>query len=380
MSEPAARERVSVRHTQPLYPRLLQLKNVHPNAWQRAALGEGMAGLGILLSLADLASAWSIVVLPLAVAGVVKAHDVVTGMLPERPVVVPRPGSDALWALVERGGREADDVPPPFALLETDEGVQRIAPAAGILTGTELADALREGLRAAAPTRAVLVRAGGELEGYEGSLAHGLLAGPSLDVLAADLPPVLPLAEGPVAEEPPAAPGPEPVRVVEPAPDPEPVVVRAAEPDVEPVGVRVLEPEPDISVRIIPAEPQPEPQPEPEPADVGSDALWALLWAAQARIDAGAEAPFALLEVVEGEVVEVHAPGPAAALLTADEQAGALRSGLLDLARRPDAPSRVALVYNKGAQLVGYEPGLASGIVVAAGTLALVPVDVPNIF
>ncbi|MCW2674846.1 MAG: hypothetical protein JWP14_3435 [Frankiales bacterium] len=67
--------------TEPLYPRLLRLQNVHPNAWQRAVLGEGMAVVGVLLSLADLASAWSIVVLPVAVALVVKAHDVVTGLL-----------------------------------------------------------------------------------------------------------------------------------------------------------------------------------------------------------------------------------------------------------------------------------------------------------
>jgi hypothetical protein len=67
--------------SEPLYPRLLQLKHVHPNAWQRAVLGEGMAGVGVLLALADLASAWSIVVLPVAVGAVVKAHDVVTGLL-----------------------------------------------------------------------------------------------------------------------------------------------------------------------------------------------------------------------------------------------------------------------------------------------------------
>ena len=67
--------------SQPLYPRLLQLKNIHPNSWQRAALGEGMAVVGVLLALADLASAWSIVVLPVAVAVVVKAHDVVSGLL-----------------------------------------------------------------------------------------------------------------------------------------------------------------------------------------------------------------------------------------------------------------------------------------------------------
>lgn len=69
---------------QPLYPRLLRLQHVHPNAWQRAVLGEGMAGLGLLLAMADLASAWSVVVLPVAVAGVVKAHDLLAGLLAQQ--------------------------------------------------------------------------------------------------------------------------------------------------------------------------------------------------------------------------------------------------------------------------------------------------------
>lgn len=65
----------------PLYPRLLRLRHVHPNAWQRAALGEGALGVGVLLAMADLASAWTIVALPVAVAGVVKAHDALQGLL-----------------------------------------------------------------------------------------------------------------------------------------------------------------------------------------------------------------------------------------------------------------------------------------------------------
>ena len=68
----------------PLYPRLLGLQNVHPTAWQRAVLGEGMALVGIVLALADVASAWSIIVLPIAVGLVVKAHDVLAGVL-QRP-------------------------------------------------------------------------------------------------------------------------------------------------------------------------------------------------------------------------------------------------------------------------------------------------------
>lgn len=65
----------------PLYPTLLHLQHVHPDAWQRAVLGEGMAVVGGVAALADLASAWSVVVLPVAVAVVVKAHDVLAGFL-----------------------------------------------------------------------------------------------------------------------------------------------------------------------------------------------------------------------------------------------------------------------------------------------------------
>jgi hypothetical protein len=66
---------------QPLYPRLLRLQHIHPNAWQRAALGEGAVGVGVLLAMADLATAWSIVALPVAVAAIVKAHDALQGLL-----------------------------------------------------------------------------------------------------------------------------------------------------------------------------------------------------------------------------------------------------------------------------------------------------------
>jgi hypothetical protein len=66
---------------QPLYPRLLRLRHIHPNAWQRAALGEGALGVGVLLSMADLATAWSIVALPVAVAVIVKGHDALQGLL-----------------------------------------------------------------------------------------------------------------------------------------------------------------------------------------------------------------------------------------------------------------------------------------------------------
>ena len=65
----------------PLYPRLLRLRHVAPNAWQRAVLGEGALAVAVLLVLADLATAWTLVALPLAVAAVVKAHDALAGFL-----------------------------------------------------------------------------------------------------------------------------------------------------------------------------------------------------------------------------------------------------------------------------------------------------------
>ena len=69
----------------PLYPRLLRLRHVSPNAWQRAVLGEGALGVAGLLVLADLATAWTLVALPVAVAVVVKAHDGLAGLLARPP-------------------------------------------------------------------------------------------------------------------------------------------------------------------------------------------------------------------------------------------------------------------------------------------------------
>jgi len=71
----------------PLYARLLRLRSLRLRAWSRAVLGEGSVLLAVLLVLADLASAWTLLVLPLVVAAVVKAHDVAAGLLgpPDTP-------------------------------------------------------------------------------------------------------------------------------------------------------------------------------------------------------------------------------------------------------------------------------------------------------
>ena len=69
----------------PLYPRLLRLRHLTLNAWQRALLGEGAVAFALLLVAADLATAWTLLVLPVAVTGVVKANDLLAGALATDP-------------------------------------------------------------------------------------------------------------------------------------------------------------------------------------------------------------------------------------------------------------------------------------------------------
>lgn len=65
----------------PMYWRVLRLRNVRPNGWLRALFFEGSVALAVVLVLAEAASVWTIVVLPLVVAIIVKANDVVVGSL-----------------------------------------------------------------------------------------------------------------------------------------------------------------------------------------------------------------------------------------------------------------------------------------------------------
>jgi hypothetical protein len=67
---------------QPLYWRFLRLHHVRPNGWQRALLVEGVLAVAVTLVLADVASAWTLLALPVASAVVVKAHDLLAGLLP----------------------------------------------------------------------------------------------------------------------------------------------------------------------------------------------------------------------------------------------------------------------------------------------------------
>jgi hypothetical protein len=75
----------------PLYWRVLRLRHIRPNGWLRAMFFEGSVAVAVVLVLAEAASVWTIVVLPIVVALIVKANDVLVGNLRrsfERPQAV----------------------------------------------------------------------------------------------------------------------------------------------------------------------------------------------------------------------------------------------------------------------------------------------------
>jgi hypothetical protein len=73
----------------PLYARVLRLRWVTPSGFLCFIFLEGAVSLGVLLALAELVSWWGVLVLPAAVAGMVKLNDVVAGALTPRPVAPP---------------------------------------------------------------------------------------------------------------------------------------------------------------------------------------------------------------------------------------------------------------------------------------------------
>jgi hypothetical protein len=75
----------------PLYWRALRLRHLHPNGWQRAVLVEGVLALAVILVLADVATAWTLLVLPVVATVFVKAHDVLGGLLGSGTRTAPPP-------------------------------------------------------------------------------------------------------------------------------------------------------------------------------------------------------------------------------------------------------------------------------------------------
>jgi hypothetical protein len=77
----------------PMYWRLLRLRHVHPNGWQRAVLLEGMVAVALVLVLAGVASLWTLLALPVVAASLVKVHDLLVGGI-RRAARPPEDGSE----------------------------------------------------------------------------------------------------------------------------------------------------------------------------------------------------------------------------------------------------------------------------------------------
>jgi hypothetical protein len=91
MSHPSMEPR-NLRDRGPILPRLLRLRSIRPGVLQRFWLVEGVGLVASLLVLADVASAWTLLVLPAVSALMVKLHDVVETEL-RRPTAVGRRSS-----------------------------------------------------------------------------------------------------------------------------------------------------------------------------------------------------------------------------------------------------------------------------------------------
>jgi demethoxyubiquinone hydroxylase (CLK1/Coq7/Cat5 family) len=79
---PVPKARGGVDHVhRSFYLSLLRLNRVRPTGLQRIVLIEGSFALGVVIALADIASAWIVLILPLLVTAAVKFEDVVATAL-----------------------------------------------------------------------------------------------------------------------------------------------------------------------------------------------------------------------------------------------------------------------------------------------------------
>ncbi|MDX6226373.1 MAG: hypothetical protein QOE64_2749 [Frankiales bacterium] len=119
---------------EPLYPRVLRLRHIHPSGWQRLVFWEGSFVVAALLVLADVASAWTLLALPAAVALVVKANDLLAGLIrtsggaPEPPLVAPLTATATATGNVRTVAPPRlprfDDLPESPEVAGLDDGVR----------------------------------------------------------------------------------------------------------------------------------------------------------------------------------------------------------------------------------------------------------------
>ncbi|GLW35443.1 hypothetical protein Areg01_83790 [Actinoplanes regularis] len=125
---------------QPLYARMLRLRHLSPGGLLCFVFLEGAVALGALLALAELVSWWGVLVLPMAVAAMVKFNDLVAGWLTP-PAVEPVAARAAVHRpeLVERHthrpriGGHAEDWPPPRVASPVPPPVETGARSTGVV-------------------------------------------------------------------------------------------------------------------------------------------------------------------------------------------------------------------------------------------------------
>jgi hypothetical protein len=127
----------------PLYVRVLRLKRIRPGGVLCFLLFEGIVALAVLLSLAELVSWWSVLVLPATVAGLVKINDVVADAFVRsdatmRFTIRKGPGSVRGTAIVPQTSRRRSlDIDPETEIIPPRTGRRRatnqrpFAPASG---------------------------------------------------------------------------------------------------------------------------------------------------------------------------------------------------------------------------------------------------------
>jgi hypothetical protein len=106
----------------PLYTRMLRLTYIQPGGVLCFLFFEGTIALALLLSLADLVNWWSVVLLPLCVAGLVKINDVVAGALARSDVTrrIPlrrRPAARGTAAVPAARRKELADLDAPTEVI-----------------------------------------------------------------------------------------------------------------------------------------------------------------------------------------------------------------------------------------------------------------------
>jgi hypothetical protein len=114
--------------TRPVYARVLRLRYLHPGGLLCFLFFEGSIALGVLLALAELAPWWGMVVLPVAVALMVKLNDTVAAShaqmvrvapahVKARPGPIVRPSVPTVRPSVPHA--RVADPPPPASRMPT---------------------------------------------------------------------------------------------------------------------------------------------------------------------------------------------------------------------------------------------------------------------